>query len=296
MPVKPLQLNIHEAELTRLSVLATRFLTGRPTALSGPQRQRRRAGYGGETEDFRPYVDGDELRRIDWRLSARSASPWVRVSRDEVAGDWTLAIDCSASLGIDAAAWRLARTLSAAFSFLLLASGHRVGLLVYAERVMDYCPPGRGRPQYLRLLRLLEGLRTVAGGTSLRSLLGHLDRNSPLVVVSDFLAADGMVAELESLLRLAGPVHALQVQSTAVVSLPRAGTLQLRDVESAARLPFDTAHAGIQMPAYQRLQGMNRRIEAFCRRRHIHFSRWHGGSAWIPGLVRHLQTLERGLA
>jgi uncharacterized protein (DUF58 family) len=286
---------IAEAQLAGLTRLAERLLAGRRLAAGDARPRRRRPGSGTELLDFRPYTAGDELRRVNWRLSARSHWPQVRTDRDESGGEWLLCLDRSASMGTDHETWQLALDLTAAYAWLLLASGNRVALATWAAGVDRYLPPRAGRSQYRHLLDVLDTTRPDGAGTGLETCAARLPRGGCAVVVSDFLAEDGLRGGLTRLTQLADRMHALQVRSARLLDLP-AGHLTLVDAETGRRLETEVQQAGAQPDGQRRLEALDQALEAFCRRHAIPHRRWLAGEPWLPGLVSHLAHLEAGVA
>lgn len=165
--------------------------------VEGPLAGRHRSpGRGGALEfaEHRPYVPGDDLRRVDWKVFARTDRHYVRESEAETNLRATLVLDASASMGFAAGGrpTKLAygRAICAALAHLLLAQHDAVGLAVFADRLDAFVPPRGGRGQRARILTALEGVEP-AGGTSpegpFRELAERLPRRGLLVLVSDLL-------------------------------------------------------------------------------------------------------------
>jgi hypothetical protein len=126
----------------------------------------------------------------------------------------------------------------------------------------------------------------------LRSCVAGIKRNSPIFVISDFLAADGMQAGLDALSIRGDKLHALQILSRHDFRLPLSQPVRFRDVESGATL---TAGGNArQRKAYlQACEDFNTGFEQYCRRKHIHFSRHGADVDWKSALLNHLKTRGR---
>ncbi len=153
-------------------------------------------GLGGSLEfaEHRPYVPGDDLRRVDWKVYGRSDRWYVRESEQETNLRATLVLDASASMGFASdglpSKWAYGRILAAALAWLFLAQQDAVGLATFGDRIRAYIPPRAGRAQRARLFAALQA-EDAGGGTSpegpFRELAERLPRRGLLVLVSDLL-------------------------------------------------------------------------------------------------------------
>lgn len=153
-------------------------------------------GLGGSLEfaEHRPYVPGDDLRRVDWKVYGRSDRWYVRESEQETNLRATLVLDASASMGFASgelpSKWAYSRALAASLAWLLLAQQDAVGLATFGDGIRAFIPPRAGRAQRARLFAALEA-EEAGGGTSpegpFRELAERLPRRGLLVLVSDLL-------------------------------------------------------------------------------------------------------------
>ena len=161
--------------------------------LSGRHRS---PGRGGSLEfaEHRPYVPGDDLRRVDWKVYGRTDRWYVRESEQETNLRATLVVDASASMGYasgeNASKWEYARALAASLAWLLLAQQDAVGLATFGDGIRAFIPPRGGRAQRARLFAALEA-EEASGGTSpegpFRQLAERLPRRGLLVLITDLL-------------------------------------------------------------------------------------------------------------
>lgn len=153
-------------------------------------------GLGGSLEfaEHRPYVPGDDLRRVDWKVYGRSDRWYIRKSEQETNLRATLVLDASASMGFASgelpSKWAYGRALAASLAWLLLAQQDAVGLATFSDGIRAFIPPRAGRAQRARLFAALEA-EEAGGGTSpegpFRELAERLPRRGLLVLVSDLL-------------------------------------------------------------------------------------------------------------
>lgn len=246
-----------EQLLRRLEWTVLRRLDGQ---LQGDHRSLFR-GAGLVLADLREYQTHDDVRHIDWNVTARMGTPYVREHQEdrEVAA-WFL-VDASGSMGFGSggrAKCTLATEATAALARLLSGRGNRVGALLYggAQARADTVIPARGgRRHVLHLLhRLLSQAMPpapvpgAAPGTDLDALLRHaqalIRRRSLLFVVSDFIARPGWERTLMQLARR-HEVVALRVRDPLESTLPDAGMLWVQDAETGEQLLLDAGDAGL---------------------------------------------------
>ena len=152
-------------------------------------------GRGMAFSEVRPYQPGDEIRAIDWNVTARMGEPFVKVFTEERELTALIAVDRSASqdagLSPQAKA-EVSAEIAALLVFSALENGDRAGLLLFTDRIERYVPPRRGKKHGLRLITETLAFQPQGRGTDIASALGHLTtaqrRKAVVFVVSDFLA------------------------------------------------------------------------------------------------------------
>jgi uncharacterized protein (DUF58 family) len=154
-------------------------------------------GRGMAFSEVRPYQPGDEIRAIDWNVTARIGEPFVKVFVEERELTALIAVDRSASQGAGLSAQakaEVAAEIAALLVFSALENGDRAGLLLFTDRVERFVPPRRGRKHGLRLISEALAFQPRGRGTdvalALRDVTRLLRRRAVVFVVSDFLAPD----------------------------------------------------------------------------------------------------------
>jgi uncharacterized protein (DUF58 family) len=155
----------------------------------------RRHGGAGEFADFREYTDGEDLRRLDWKVLARTGRAYTRLYQDETNLVATLVLDASGSMrfGTGLSKLEYVQYLATALSEVISWQQDQVGLAVIAKSLQDFRPPGSTRTHITQLQEAIERLQTepvtdLAGG--LNALFQRLARRGVLLVMSDFLVDD----------------------------------------------------------------------------------------------------------
>jgi uncharacterized protein (DUF58 family) len=223
--------------------LRTRRLVN--TLFSGEYRSVFR-GQGMEFAEVRAYEHGDDYRSIDWNVSARMGSPYVKTFVEERELTLLLVVDRSGSEEFGAPVTKADRGAEVAAVLALAAAkqNDRVGTLIFSEGIDHVVPPAKGRPHALRIIRDLLAFRPENRQTNIATALGYASRllrhRSIVVVLSDFRAAGWE----EPLIRLAGrhEVVAVTVDDPRETTLPAAGWIELEDAETGERILVDAAH------------------------------------------------------
>jgi uncharacterized protein (DUF58 family) len=230
------------AELRRLELLVTRRLDGylRGDFLGV------RSGAGTEPSGARPYEAGDDARRIDWNLTARSFAPQLRTTdADRELQTWVI-VDHSASMHfgtIEREKQEVAFAASAAFGFLVARHGNRFGMLVAGGDSIVRLGPSSTRPALLASLSRLYDLPRredpPGPGADLAGAIVALERSHPrrgqVIVISDFLDGDAWQRPLARL-AMQHQVMGVQVVDPRELSLPAAGMLSLVDTETGRQM------------------------------------------------------------
>lgn len=224
--------------------LKTRRLVS--TLFSGEYRSVFR-GQGIEFAEVRAYEQGDDYRSIDWNVSARMGSPYVKTFVEERELTLLLMVDRSGSVEFGHPRSKSERAVEVAAVLALAAArqNDRVGALVFSEGVDHVVPPAKGRAHALRVLRDLVAFRPSQRGTNLATALAYAARllrhRGVVVIISDFRARDWE----QPLRRLARrhEVVAITVDDPREMELPAAGWVELRDAESDLGVLVDTSHA-----------------------------------------------------
>lgn len=230
--------------LRRLEWHVIRRLDGR---LQGDYRTLIR-GQGTDFREVREYEPGDDVRHVDWNVTARMDAVYVReYTEDRELTAWLL-LDRSPSMGfgpVDRTKERLLCDFTTTIARVLIRNGNRVGALVYDNDVSRTIPPRQGRNQVLVLLRdLLQPVQPTGTITDLRRLLERaariIKRRSLIVLVSDFISEPGWEKPLA---QLTGrhEVVAVRLFDPREYELPDAGLIAVQDAETGEQLMVDSS-------------------------------------------------------
>ncbi len=212
-------------------------------------------GQGIEFAEVREYLPGDDVRTIDWNVTARLGTPYVKKYVEERELTVLLAVDLSGSQ-----AWgterrfktELAAEVAATLGMSAIRNNDRVGLLAFTDRIEAFVRPRKGRRHVLRLLRDLLVLEPEGRGTDLVAALRYTSRvlstRAIVFLFSDFQVGSGWerFERAMSLLAARHDLIAVILSDPRESSLPPVGLLRLRDPESGATFAIDTGRAGVR--------------------------------------------------
>ncbi|MFK8115069.1 MAG: DUF58 domain-containing protein [Rubripirellula sp.] len=203
-------------------------------------------GRGIEFEEVRPYQVGDDVRTIDWNVTARAGQPFVKLFREEREMSVMLLVDLSASqdFGTNVQTKReLVTELGATLAFSAIKNNDKVGLTLFTNEIEKALPPRKGTRHVLRLIRELLYCEPVGRGTNLNAALEHFNRTSSRRTVA-FVISDFQDQGFEKTLRITRRKHDLVpivVADRRELELPNVGLLRVRDPESGDFVTIDTA-------------------------------------------------------
>lgn len=206
-------------------------------------------GAGIDFSEVREYQPGDDIRAIDWNVTARMDRPFLKTYREERERTLLLAVDLSASGDFGTVA-QSKRELAAEVASVLALSASRnqdkVGLLLFTDQIELYLSPKKGKPHLLRLIREILFFEPARRKTdlpfALQTLHRLLKRRAIAFVFSDFLSSDSP-EDLESALKLTARRHELicvELTDPRELGLPEVGIIALEDAESGEIVEIDT--------------------------------------------------------
>jgi uncharacterized protein (DUF58 family) len=205
-------------------------------------------GTGMEFREVREYVPGDDVRTIDWNVTARTGDPFVKLFEEERELTVMLVVDMSRSGWFgsgERTKVEVAAELCGVLAFSAIANKDKVGLVLFSDRVEKFIPPAKGKSHVLRLIRELLTFTPEGHGTDLNEplrLLGSvLKRKATVFLVSDFWSGDFTTSL--SVLGRRHDVVAVRVRDPRETSLPDVGLVRWVDAESGQAVVIDSSSA-----------------------------------------------------
>ncbi|MDR3011875.1 MAG: DUF58 domain-containing protein [Chitinispirillales bacterium] len=203
-------------------------------------------GRGMEFSEVRAYTDGDDVRTIDWNVTARMGSPYIKKFIEERELTVMLVVDASSSGNfgsIDKFKGEMAVELCSLLAFSAIRNNDRVGLIIFTSGVEVFIPPRKGKNHVLRVIRELLYFEPRHKGTDIGNALKFLNRvqtkTSVVFLVSDFISA----ADFEAPVRVAAKRHdliAISITDPREDTIPRVGLIELEDAETGETVLLNT--------------------------------------------------------
>jgi uncharacterized protein (DUF58 family) len=257
-------------------------------------------GRGVEFAEVREYQPGDDIRTIDWNVTARLGAAYVKRYLEERELSVVFVVDMSASGGFGSrlrTRGELAAEVVAVLAFAAARNNDRVGLLLATDRVERFTVPRKGRRHALRVISELLAFEPEGRGTDLGAALGALDpalrRRAVIFVVSDFLTA-GYEAWLARLARRHDLV-AIQLIDPRERELPDVGLVTLWEPESGDWRVVDTGDAEVRERFRERAEAFDREFERMLLDRGADLLRLETGRSYAEPLLAFFRRRERML-
>jgi uncharacterized protein (DUF58 family) len=205
-------------------------------------------GRGMNFDDFRPYQFGDEIRSIDWNVTARMGEAFVRKYVEERELTVLLLVDISASGGfgsVSASKREVAAEVASLLAFCAIRNNDNVGLLLFTDRTELYIPPKRGRTHTLRIIREILFFEPLGHGTDLARPLEFINRVTTRRAVI-FLLSDFQANNFEKPLSICGRRHdliAVPIEDPGEWQIPPVGIVEVQDPETGIRSKIDFSNS-----------------------------------------------------
>jgi uncharacterized protein (DUF58 family) len=203
-------------------------------------------GRGMSFKEVREYAAGDDIRFIDWNVSARFGHPYSKVFEEERELTVMLLIDISASSvfgTVNASKKNIATEIAAVISFSAVNNGDKIGVIFYSDRIEKYIPPKKGKQHALFIVRELLSIVPKSRGTQLSRALGYFTNTTRQRSIA-FILSDFIDANYQDALRVAANKHDLigiKLYDQMDRRLPDVGMLRVQDAESGEERWVDTS-------------------------------------------------------
>jgi uncharacterized protein (DUF58 family) len=258
-------------------------------------------GRGMNFSEVREYQPGDEIRAIDWNVTARFGSAFVKQFTEERELTVMLIVDVSASgdFGSTTQSKReLAAEVACLLAFSAIRNNDKVGLLLFTDRVELFIPPKKGRSHTLRLIREILFFKPQSRGTDPALALDYLNkivtRRAVVFLISDFQTPDFSQA-----LAVSGRRHdfiAIQIHDEREKTLPNIGIITLEDAETGEQIEINTADRSIRSRFAQEAEEHEADLSRTLRRNNIDRIALRTGQDYLPALRSFFRQRERRLS
>ncbi len=202
-------------------------------------------GRGMEFSEVREYQVGDDIRSIDWNVSARFGHPFVKIFEEERELTVMLIVDMSGSLvfgSVDKTKQQIAAELSAILAFSALKNNDKVGLILFTDRIEKFISPKKGKSHSLRIIREVLSFEPQGNNTNIREALEYFNHTIKKKAIA-FVISDFMDEGYEKILRIVGKKHDLigvVLNDRREKEIQKAGLIKFRDAETGELRYIDT--------------------------------------------------------
>ena len=258
-------------------------------------------GNGVEFSEVREYVPGDDVRTIDWNVTARMGTPYIKKFVEERELTLMLMVDASSSSEFGSGKemkGEVMAAITALLSFAAVRHGDKVGLLIFTDQVELFIPPAKGRKHVLRLIREILYFKPSHHGTDLESALeyvgGVLNRRSMIVVLSDF--QDSGFEKAFKILCKRHDMLAVSVTDPRESELPPVGLVELEDPETGETMLVDTGDAAFREAFAHEARKAEKQTRSLFQKINVDYVRCQIQDAFrdtVNPLVEHFRMLSR---
>jgi len=258
-------------------------------------------GRGMNFEDVREYQPGDEIRAIDWNVTARLGTAFVKKFTEERELTVVLVVDVSASGNFGSVAQskrELAAEIACVLAFSAIRNNDKVGLLLFSDRVELFIPPKKGRSHTLRIIREILFFEPAGRGTAPALALDYLNnvvtRRAVVFFISDFQTSD-----FSRELSVSGRRHdfiALHIQDEREENLPNVGIITLEDAETGEQIEINTADRSTRTRFSDLAETHRAELYRTLRRNNIDAISLRTGENYLPALRSFFKQRERRMA
>ena len=258
-------------------------------------------GRGMEFSEVREYQIGDDIRNIDWNVTARSGHPYVKVFEEERELTVMLLVDVSSSGNFGTTnqmKGEVAAELCAVLAFSAIKNNDKVGLMIFSNKIEKFIPPRKGKQHVLRVIREILYFKPEDSSTDLNVALEYLSRvikrRSIVFLISDFLTED-----YEKSLQVANKKHdiiAIDIIDPREVELPGVGFLELEDAETGETIIVDTSSPAIRGSFYSQSKEERDRREEFFKSIGVDNINIHTDHSYVEPIVKFFRMRAKRLA
>ena len=283
-------------KVQRIQIVANRSVND---LLAGQYRSVFR-GRGMEFDEVREYQPGDEIRTIDWNVTARAGTPFIKRFSEERELTVLFMVDISASGSFGSGQQSkldVMVEMAALLMFSALKNNDKVGLQLFADDVRSYFPPRKGKSNVLRLIRQMLAVDPVQKETNLETALQYLNRvqkrRAVVFLISDFQAEASRRA-----LAISNGRHdlvAITIVDPREQTLPNVGIVRLRDAESGEVVEVDTRHPEVRRLFAERAADTQQHLSTGLRRTGVDQLSINTGESYATSLRRFFESRERRL-
>ena len=255
-------------------------------------------GRGMEFAEVREYIPGDDIRTIDWNVTARSQHPFVKKFVEERELTVVFIVDASRSLRFgsqDKLKSSLATEIAALLAFSAVKNKDKVGLLIHTDQIEKFVPPKKGKSHVLRVVREILYFKPKAKRTNLRVGLEHLSRiltrSAVIFMISDFL--DTGYEKALKILHQKHDLVAIRISDPREEEIPSCGWMELKDAETGEQALINTNSASFRQNYRKTAARRQNQLDYLFKLTGIDSIKITAGTSYINPLIKFFRLRER---
>lgn len=248
-------------------------------------------GRGMDFEEVREYAIGDDVRTIDWNVSAKMDRPFIKVYREERELTLMLLIDLSASGifgSVEQSKRERAAEIASVLAFSATRNNDKVGLLLYTDEVEHYIPPKKGRSHILRVIRDILFFKPKGRSTNHKTALDYLNRiqrrKAVVFVISDFLDTKSSLYNTLALTNQRHDLIGIALSDPRESEMPPVGLITLEDAETGEMVEIDTGNRSIRERYSQLAAARRAEFQAGMRKKGLDWIEASTEGPYLPAL------------
>lgn len=247
-------------------------------------------GRGMAFSENREYQHGDEIRTIDWNVTARMGHPYVKVFEEERELTAMILVDVSASeqFGTQTQLKRsLITEIAAVLAFSAMQNNDKIGVIFFSDKIEKFVPPKKGKSHILRIIRELINFEAENTGTDIRLALDYLNSVIKKRTIC-FLVSDFEDRGFSDALKIANKKHdvvALQIQDPAEQVLPNIGLVQIQDAETGEARWVNTSSKSVRQKFAKNRSLQNAELKGLLRKSGVDFASIHTNENYVRPLM-----------
>ena len=258
-------------------------------------------GQGMNFSEIREYVHGDDVKNIDWNVTARQGSPHIKKYNEERERTILLIVDVSPStlFGSSVSKKELMAEVSSVLAFSADKNNDKVGLILFTDRIELFIPPGKGRSHLLRIIRELLFFKPVGTKTDVVKVLEFVNKTFSRTVVT-FLISDFSINNIpdnfKTKIKSTGKHHdliAIRVKDVNEINIPSIGIITLEDLETNEILEVDTSNKKTRETYKKLIQQRDENIQVLIKACGVDFINILSEQDYMPTLLKFFTLRER---
>ena len=253
-------------------------------------------GRGMSFSEVREYRLGDDVRDIDWNVTARSRTPHIKIYEEERELTMMLMVDVSGSRkfgSTEQTKQNVITEIAAVLAFSAAQTGDKVGCIFFSDKVEKFIPPKKGRSHILMIIRSLIEFTPDSEGTALSEAVRYMTnvnkKRCTTFILSDFINPAGDMSQLEDALKIATSRHdlvAIRVSDPRDKVLPNVGIIEMRDAESGEKVWVDSSSAAVRDYFAAQWEARNTEMETLLKHNRIDTAEVSTDADYVAELIK----------